>query len=281
MQEGTHEGIETLWPYQGFGVRAFERRAGEGKLTLTKEAFLFEGKDGDIIGFDLQTLRLVRLKDVHTVEVTYSIQGELRNGSYRVVCTFPDGTERDELPSEEDPYRMSLFRAITGGVVARFLADHSKGRVEGMTRITGEKFGARIEDLERNMSLFPDKKQYEDDVWWNEELRRRSAEAAESEPQVWDDPDGGRLLSMGANPSATVHNAIEKLDIMQDDWVNGRLDPIQRAKCVAMDYHIEIKMSEMGYLHNKADPPESWRASAEKLAQFEKTRLGVDILDVA
>ena len=65
----------------GLWRQSFERRAGEGKVTLTKEAFLFEGKDGDVIGFDLQTLRLVRLKDVHTVEVTYSI----REAAERVV----------------------------------------------------------------------------------------------------------------------------------------------------------------------------------------------------
>ena len=135
MQEGGQAGAVTLWPYQGFSVRAFEKKAGEGRLTLTKEALLFEGKDGDAIGFDLPTLRLVRLKDVHTVEAAYSIQGELRNNSYRVVCTFADGTERDDLPSEDDPYRMSLFRAITGGVVARLLADRSDAKVEGLAKI--------------------------------------------------------------------------------------------------------------------------------------------------
>ncbi|HUK80740.1 MAG TPA: hypothetical protein VLU91_08795 [Nitrososphaerales archaeon] len=281
MQEGTHEGMETLWPYQGFGVRAFERRAGEGKLTLTKEAFLFEGKDGDMIGFDLQTLRLVRLKDVHNFEVTYSIQGELRNGSYRVVCTFPDGKELDELPSEEDPYRMSLFRAITGGVVARFLADHSRATTEGLIRISKEKFDARINDLAETIRLFPDKKQYDDEVWWDEELRKRTVEAAESEPQLWDDPYRDRLLSTGANPSATVENAIEKLDIMQEDWVNGGLGPLQRAKCVAMDYSTKIRMAQLGYALDRGESHESWKVRAEKLAQFEKSRLGVDILAVS
>jgi hypothetical protein len=281
MQEGTHEGMETLWPYQGFGVRAFERRAGEGKLTLTKEAFLFEGKDGDMIGFDLQTLRLVRLKDVHNFEVTYSIQGELRNGSYRAVCTFPDGKELDELPSEEDPYRMSLFRAITGGIVARFLADHSRATTEGLIRISKEKFDARINDLAETIRLFPDKKQYDDEVWWDEELRKRTVEAAESEPQLWDDPYRDRLLSTGANPSATVENAIEKLDIMQEDWVNGGLSPLQRAKCVAMDYSTKIRMAQLGYALDRGESHESWKVRAEKLAQFEKSRLGVDILAVS
>jgi hypothetical protein len=281
MQAGTHEGTETLWPYQGFGVRAFERRAGEGKLTLTKEALLFEGKDGDIIGFDHQTLRLVRLKDVHTVEVTYSVQGELRNGSYRVVCTFPDGTERDELPSEEDSYRMSLFRAITGGVVARFLADHAHPKVEGLTLMTDEKFDTRIKDLEENILLFPDEKQYKDEVWWDEDLRKRTLEASESESQAWGDSNAVRLLSLGTNPSATVDNAFEKLDLLQEDWVNGRLSPVQRAKCVAMDYRIKIKMAEMGYTDEQGGSPESWKLSADKLARFEKSRLSVDILHVA
>ncbi|HXY56146.1 MAG TPA: hypothetical protein VEH01_00900 [Nitrososphaerales archaeon] len=275
------EGTGTLWPYQGFGVKAFERRAGEGKLTLTKEAFLFEGKDGDAMGFDLQNLRLLRLKDVHNVEVTYSIQGELRNSSCRVVCTFPDGTERDELPSEEDPYRMSLFRAITGGVVARFLADHSNAKVEGLTRMTDEKFDARIKNLRENILLFPDEKQYKDEVWWDEDLRRRTLEASEPESQVWVDSNAVRLLSLGTNPSATVGNAFEKLDLLQEDWVNGKLSPVQRAKCVAMDYRIKIKMAEMGYTDEQGGSPESWKLSADKLAGFEKSRLGVDVLNVA
>lgn len=269
-----------LWPYQGFSVKAFERSAGQGKLTLTKEAFLFVGKDGDAGGFDLQTLRLLRLKDAHNIEVTYSVQGELRNSSHRVVCTFPDGTERDELPSEEDPYRMSLFRAITGGVVARFLADHGNAVTEGLTRVTDEKFDARINDLAENIRLFPDKKQYEDEVWWDEDFKKRTLEASESESRIWDDSNADRLLSLGANPSATVNNAFEKLDLLQEDWVNGRLSPVQRAKCVAMDYRIKIKMAEMGYTDEQGGSQESWKLSADKLVRFEKTRLGVDILHI-
>jgi hypothetical protein len=213
--------------------------------------------------------------------VTYSIQGELRNSSCRVVCTFPDGTERDELPSEEDPYRMSLFRAITGGVVTRFLADHSNAKVEGLTRMTDEKFDARIKNLRENILLFPDEKQYKDEVWWDEDLRKRTMEASESESQVWDDSSAVRLLSLGTNPSATVGNAFEKLDLLQEDWVNGKLSPVQRAKCVAMDYRIKIKMAEMGYTDEQGGSPESWKLSADKLAGFEKSRLGVDVLNVA
>ena len=272
--------METLWPYGGFTVKAFERRQGDGKLTLTEQSFLFEAKTGEIVGFDLPGLRLIRLKDVHTVEVVFSIQGELRNASFRVVCTFPDGTERDELPSEEDSYRMSLLRAITGGVVARFLADHSNARAEGLTKMTDEKFEARAKDLGTNLSLFPDKKQYEDGVWSDEELKSRVVEAAKTEPQVWDDPYGDRLFSTGTNPSAMVENAVEKLDILQEDWVNGKLSPLQRAKCVAMDYHIKLRMAEMGYTDNQGGSPESWKASAEKLARYEKTRLDVDILRI-
>jgi hypothetical protein len=281
MQEGAFEEMETLWPYGGFTVKAIERRQGEGKLTLTEQSFLFEAKTGEIVGLDLPGLRLIRLKDVHTVEVVYSVQGELRNASFRVVCTFPDGTERDELPSEEDSYRMSLLRAITGGVVARFLVDHSTAKAEGLTEVTDEKFDTRIKDLERNLSLFPDKKQYEEDVWFDDELKKRSAEASKSELEIWDDPYGDRLYTSGANPSATVENAFEKLDILQEDWVNGRLSPLQRAKCVAMDYHTGLRMSQMGYTDDQGGSPESWKESAEKLLRFERTRFGVDILHVS
>ena len=94
------------------------------------------------IGFDFPNLRLIRLMEVHTVELAYSIQGELRSISLRVLCTFPDGIERDELPVEGRAVQDSLLRAITGGVVARFLADHSDARTEGLSKMADEKFEA-------------------------------------------------------------------------------------------------------------------------------------------
>jgi hypothetical protein len=276
MQERVHEGTKTLWPYQGFGVRAFERKVGEGKLTLTKEAFLFEAKDGDIIGFDLQTLRLLRLKDVHTFEVAYSIQGELRSGSYRIVCTFPDGTERDELPSKDDTYRMSLLRSITGGVVARFLADHSHAVVEGVARMDDGRFDARLQDLERTVSLFPSKRELDEGVFWDENLRKRSLEESEIEPSIWEDPERLRLFFTGTNPSMTVENASEKLAFLQEYWANGNLSPEQRARAVACDYKIEMRHAEMGYTDNQGGSPDSWKASADRLVKFEKN-LGIEL----
>ena len=277
MQEGAYEEMETLWPYGGFAVRAFERKLGEGKLTLTEQSVLFEAKTGETTGFDLPTLRLIRLKDVYTVEVAYSIQGELRNASWRVVCTFLDGTERDELPSEEDSYRMSLLRAITGGVVARFLADHSNAKVEGLARMSDEKFEARIKDLESTISLFPSKREIDDGIFWDEGLRKRSLEEADLEVAIWEDPDRARLFYTGTNPSMTLDNAFEKLDLLQEDWAYGRLSPVQRAKSVAMDYKIKIHHAEMGYVDQRGGSPQSWQASAERLVGFEK-KLNVDIL---
>jgi len=48
-----------------------------------------------------------------------------------------------------------------------------------------------------------------------------------------------------------------------------------------MDYRIKIKMAEMGYTDEQGGSPESWKLSADKLAGFEKSRLGVDVLHVA
>jgi hypothetical protein len=279
MQERARE-VETLWPYGGFTVGAFENKLGAGRLTLTGKSLLFERNDGLAIGFGFPNLRLIRLKDVHTVELAYSLQGEARSALFRVLCTFPDGTARDDLPSRVEPYRMSLLRAITGGVTARFLGDHSNVRTEGLSKVADEKFEARIKDLQLNVALFPDKKQFEDNVWWDEDLRRRSLEAAESEPAIWDDPYRDRLFYTGTNPRMTVDNALEKLDLLQEDWVNGRLSPNQRARAVMCDYNIEMRHSEMGYTDSQGGNPEAWKSSAAKLLDFEK-RLGIKLLDFA
>jgi hypothetical protein len=278
--QGAYEEMETLWPYGGFAVRAFERKLGEGKLTLTVQSLLFEIKDGSAIGFDFPNLRLIRLRDANTVDLAYSIQGELRSASFKVICTFPDGTEMEKTPSAEDPIdplRGSLLRAITGGVVGRFLSDHSSATVEGLSKMTDEKFDGRLKDLETNLSLFPDKNQYEEDVWWDEALRKSSLELAESETQVWDDPHRDKLFHTGTSPSMTVDNAFEKLDMLSEDWVNGRISPLQRVRAVGMEYKIDQRMSEIGYTDDEGGSPEAWKETAEKLVQFEK-RVGLDIL---
>jgi len=277
MQEGAFEEMETLWPYGGLTVRASERRLGEGKLTLTEQSFLFEAKSAEMIGFDFPALRLIRLVDPNSLEVVYSIQGELRNASFRVKCTFPDGTERDDLPSKEDPYRMSLFRAITGGVVARFLADHSGAKAENLIRMTDEKFEARYKDLRTNIELFPSKRELDDGVFWDEDLKRKSLEEAEREPSIWEDPERMRLFYTGTNPSMTLDNAFEKLDMLQEDWVNGRISPVQRAKVVALDYLIDTRQFDLGYLGVDGETPQVWKDGAERLMKLEN-ELGVNVL---
>lgn len=269
--------METLWPYGGFKVRAFERKLGEGMLTLTGQSLLFEAKNAEIIGFDFTALRLIRFVDPSSLDVVYSVQGELRNASFRVVCTFADGAERDGLPSREDSDRMSLLRAITGGVVARFLADHTNARVEGLSKVEHAKFEARIKDLHRNIALFPSKKEFEDNVWWDDKLRQRSLEAAESEPATWDDPNRERIYYTGGNPRMNVDNAFEKLDIFQQDWVNGRLDPRERARVSALDYLIEKRQNELGYLGVNGEPTSVWKDVADRLASKESS-IGVDVL---
>jgi hypothetical protein len=131
--------------------------------------------------------------------------------------------------------------------------------------------------LEGNISLFPDKKQFEDDVWWDEGLRKRSLEAAQVEPQIWDDPDRTRLYFTGTDPTMTVDNALEKLDLLQEDWVNGRLSPDQRSRSVAIDYRTDMRQFELGYLGARGEPSKIWKDNAERLLQFEKG-IGVDVL---
>ena len=100
--------------------------------------------------------------------------------------------------------------------------------------MTDEKFEARMEDLERNIELFPDRKQFEDDLWQDDDLRKRTLEAARLEPQIWEDFKRERLLDMGTTPSITVDNSFAKLDLLLEEWVNGRISPLQRAESVAV-----------------------------------------------
>ena len=69
------------------------------------------------------------------------------------------------------------------------------------------------------------KREIDDGVFWDDGLRKRSLEEAELETSIWDDPDRARLFYTGTNPSMTLDNAIEKIDLLQEDWVNGRLNP--------------------------------------------------------
>jgi len=144
--------------------------------------------------------------------------------------------------------------------------------------MSDEKFEARIKDLERNIGLFPSKREIEDGVFWDENLRKQSFEEAELEPAVWEDPERLRLFYTGTNPRMTIDNALEKFYLLQEDWINGRFSPQQRARAVACDYKIEIRHSEMGYTDAQGGNPEAWKAGAERLLKFEKG-IGIELLD--
>jgi hypothetical protein len=142
--------------------------------------------------------------------------------------------------------------------------------------MSDEKFEARIKDLDRNIGLFPSKREIDDGVFWDEELRKQSLEEAELEVSVWEDPDRARLFYTGTNPRMNIDNALEKLDLLREDWINGRLSPLQRARAVARDYKIQIRHSEMGYVDSQGGNPEAWKASAERLLKFEQG-IGIEL----
>ena len=73
-----------------------------------------------------------------------------------------------------------------------------------------------------------------------------------------------------------IDNSLEKLDLLREDWTNGRLSPLQRARAVACDYKIQIRHSEMGYVDSHGGNPEAWKASAERLLRFEKG-IGIEL----
>ena len=69
----------------------------------------------------------------------------------------------------------------------------------------------------------------------------------------------------------TIDNAFEKLDMLQEDWVNGRLSPLQRAKCVALDYRIKLRHAEMGYVDDQGRATRVMeRLARERLVKIRK-----------
>ena len=75
----------------------------------------------------------------------------------------------------------------------------------------------------------------------------------------------------------TLDNALEKLDMFQEDWVNGRINPVQRAKVVALDYLVDSRQYDLGYTGVDGEPPQVWKDGAERLVKLE-SQLGVDFL---
>ena len=84
--------------------------------------------------------------------------------------------------------------------MARFLADHSSARAEGLTKMTDEKFEARYSDLQTNIELFPSKRELDGGVFLDESLKQRSLEEADREPSIWEDPERMKLFYTGTNP---------------------------------------------------------------------------------
>ena len=132
MQERAYEKVETLWPYAGFTVRAVEKKLGEGRLTLTGKSLLFERNDGLAIGFGFPNLRLIRLKDVHTIELPYSLQGELRRGPR---SARPPGPRPDTSKRAEDHRNRTLEQT---------LAVLTAEQKETWQRLIGESFKGEI-----------------------------------------------------------------------------------------------------------------------------------------
>jgi hypothetical protein len=140
-----------------------------------------------------------------------------------------------------------------------------------------EKFEARCKDLQRNIQLFPSKQELDAGVFLDDALKKQSLEEAEMEPSIWEDPERTKLFYTGTSPGMTLDNALEKLDLFQEDWVSGRISPIQRAKVVALDYLVDFRQYDLGYTGVNGEPPQVWKDGAERLVKFE-SQLGVDVL---
>ena len=244
MHEQWQKDKERLWPKAPLKPRTFEQKLGEGYLTVTDNSLIFENKQGETMGFDLPNLRLVRLLDRDDFEVLYSTQGEMKKASFRVVETSANSGR--ELTSEYQRGR-ALAIIVSGGVIARFLSDHSDAQTEGIRKWTDQEFDPKLRRIQELIDQFPSHKEL-----MNEELA--------------DDSLTNFSVRM------MYHDASDELDStalveLDQACVNGWLSPEQRLKAVAIDTKRWTRMYELGQVpHIDDDPtgsPEFYRRLAE------------------
>jgi hypothetical protein len=232
MHEQWQKDKEHLWPKAPLKPRAFEQRLGEGYLTVTDSSLIFESGQGDMIGFDLANLRVVRLVDRDSFEVLYSVQGEVKKASFRVVVTSAKSGK--EIPTEMQK-GSALTIVMTGAIVARFLSDHSGAQIEGIKKLTDQEIDSKLKRVQELIDLFPSQKELDDE------------EAA-------DNVDWEHSLHM------RTHDAIDELNLkifpeLAEKCAFGSISPEQRLRVIAMMAKRFQRHYDLKHLPSAEDDP--------------------------
>jgi hypothetical protein len=209
------------FPGSTFKVTANERTLGPGTITILENSFLFEADDHRHVGFDFNTLRLVRLKDINSFDVAYSLQGSVQRISFSTTPRYikrNEGIEKDVTTNPMD-WEVAFWKlhTITGAVVARVLVDRTGVKSEGMIPLKNDEFGEEIRRAREAISKLPSQEERATTLTIRPEVERLEQ---------------------------TLSDALLKLT---DAWLMGNLSPEQRVRVASLHYFDLVRRHELGW----------------------------------
>jgi hypothetical protein len=212
-------------PFPGttFKVTADEISLGPGMMTVMEDSFIFEAGSHLHVGFDLNTVRLVRVRDINSFDVAYSFQGSIQKASFVTTPKYIRKNEGIEKDVMTDPlgWTMTFWRlhTITGAIVARMVADRSGAQVEGFAPITDVEFDSQFRQMSHLIGKLPPQKEIE-------------SGRADQELDTLERKLSDNLLGL------------------TDAWLRGNLSLRQREKVAALDYLDDLRRYELGWYHS-------------------------------
>ncbi|HEV2225559.1 MAG TPA: hypothetical protein VGR56_01995 [Nitrososphaerales archaeon] len=213
-------------PFPGitFKVNANELTMGPGTITVLENSFLFEVNDHKNFGFDFSALRLVRVIDMNSFDVAYSLQGSIQKASFSSNPRYikkNEGIEKDVTTSPLE-WTMAFWKlhTITGAVVARTLVDRGGSQSEGLAPIADVEFESLYSCMSDVIEKLPSQEEME-----TGKVDYKELDALERQ----------------------LNNILLKLT---DAWLMGNLSRQQREKFAALNYLDHLRRFELGWYHS-------------------------------
>lgn len=209
------------FPGSTFKVNANEFSLGPGIVTVLEGGFLFEAKDQRHIGFDFNLMRLVRVTDINSFDVAYSLQGSIQRATFVTTPRYVrknEGIEKDVTTNPLD-WTLSFWKlhTITGAVAARVLIDRAGAQSEGLSLLTDSEF----------------------------ELEFRRAYDDITKLPSMDEIETGKITVQEVN---NLERQLSSIFLrLSDSWLLGKLSSIQRTRTAALHYLDYSKRYELGW----------------------------------
>jgi hypothetical protein len=214
------------FPGSTFKLTANEFTLGPGTITVLEDGFLFEAKNHGHVGFDFDNARLVRVANINSFDIAYSLQGSISKASFSTSPKYIRKNEGIEKDIATDPLHWAMafwkLHTITGAIVARAVVDRSGSQSEGLSPITHAEFESEFRRISDIIRRLPSQKEIENRKVADQEL------------------------------NGLERQLTDILLRLTDGWLMGNLSQQQREKLAALNYLDHLKRYELGWYHSVA-----------------------------